>query len=76
MTRYHALTLAAALFALASASPAALAQAQASGHPAALNAARPMTMQKAAKPGQKGQPTAKVTKSAPQSLRWLDAESP
>jgi hypothetical protein len=74
MTRNHALTFAAALLACATVSPAALAQA--GGHPTALNAARPIQMQKAAKPGQKGLTPAKATKPAPQSLRWLNAETP
>ncbi|CAG9250725.1 hypothetical protein [Paraburkholderia unamae] len=74
MTRYHALTFAAALLAFASASPVALAQA--GGHATALNAARPMQMQKVAKSNQKGVQTAKATKPAPQSLRWLLSDTP
>ncbi|WP_395069825.1 hypothetical protein [Paraburkholderia silvatlantica] len=74
MTRPLALTFAAALLALASASPAALAQT--SGHATALNAARPIQPQKVAKPPLKTAQTAKATKPAPQSLRWLMSESP
>jgi hypothetical protein len=74
MTRYHALTFAAALLAFASVSPAALAQA--GGHSTALNAARPIPMQKAAKPGQRGTQTAKATRPSPQSLRWLLSDTP
>ena len=74
MTRNHALTFAAALLAFASVSPAALAQA--GGHPTALNAARPIPLQKVAKPGQKGLTPAKATKPAPQSLRWLNSDTP
>jgi hypothetical protein len=74
MTRQHTLTFAAALLAFASVSPAALAQT--GGHPTAVNAARPISMQKVAKPGQKGQMTAKATKPAPQSLRWLNSDTP
>jgi hypothetical protein len=74
MTRNHALTFAAALLAFASASPAAFAQA--SGHSTALSAARPIQMHKVAKTTPKGQQTAKAPKPAPQSLRWLEAETP
>lgn len=74
MTRPLALTFAAALFALASASPAALAQS--SGHATALNAARPIQLQKVAKPAPKAQAPAKAARPAPQSLRWLMSESP
>lgn len=74
MTRPHALTFAAALLAFASASPVALAQT--GGHATALTAARPIPLQKAAKPAPKAVQTAKATKPAPQSLRWLNSESP
>jgi hypothetical protein len=74
MTRYHTLTFAAALIACVSASSAVLAQT--SGRGSALNAAPPLQSQKAAKPAQRGQQTAKATKPAPQSLRWLQAETP
>ncbi|WP_028205077.1 hypothetical protein [Paraburkholderia nodosa] len=74
MTRPLALTFAAALLALASASPAALAQT--GGHATALNAARPIQLQKVAKPAPKAQPIAKATRPAPQSLRWLMSETP
>jgi hypothetical protein len=74
MTRPLAPMFAAALFALASASPAALAQT--GSHATAVNAARPIQLQKVAKPAPKAQQTAKATKPAPQSLRWLMSESP
>ncbi|MEM5327609.1 hypothetical protein VSR34_13520 [Paraburkholderia sp. JHI2823] len=74
MTRYPTLVLAAALFALVSASSAALAQT--GGHGSTLSTGRSLQLQKAAKPAQKSQPTAKATKPAPQSLRWLEAETP
>lgn len=74
MTRYPTLVLTAALFALVSASSAALAQT--GGHGSTLSTGRSLQLQKAAKPAQKSQPTAKATKPAPQSLRWLEAETP
>ncbi|WP_321917826.1 MULTISPECIES: hypothetical protein [unclassified Paraburkholderia] len=74
MTRPHALTFAAALLVFASASPVAFAQT--GGHATALNAARPMQVQKVAKPAPKAGQTAKASKPAPQSLHWLMSESP
>ena len=74
MTRCPTLAFAAALFTLVSATSAALAQT--GGHHSALNAGHPLQLQKAAKPAQKGQQTAKAAKPAPQSLRWLEAETP
>ncbi|SDC62189.1 hypothetical protein [Paraburkholderia lycopersici] len=74
MTRYHALTFAAALLAFAAASPAA--KAQTGGHATALNTARPIPLQKVAKPAPKAQQTAKATKPASQSLRWLVSDTP
>ncbi|QGZ56810.1 hypothetical protein [Paraburkholderia acidiphila] len=74
MTRPHALTFAAALLVFASAGPVALAQT--AGHTTALNAARPIQVQKVTKPAPKGAQTAKASKPAPQSLHWLMSESP
>ena len=74
MTRYPTLALTAALFALVAASSAALAQT--GGHGSTLSTGRSLQLQKAAKPAQKTQQPVKATKPAPQSLRWLEPETP
>ncbi|QGZ64438.1 hypothetical protein [Paraburkholderia acidisoli] len=75
MIRPHALTIAAALLALFAVSPAA--PAQTGAHPSTLSTARPIPLQKVARTSHTAvQQTAKATKPAPQSLRWLLSETP